>query len=47
MQEWKKDSWKSKKIVQDVEYEDADALKTSLHKLSTLPPLVSHIEGNY
>ncbi|KAJ3414592.1 hypothetical protein HDV05_006331 [Chytridiales sp. JEL 0842] len=44
MQEWSNRSWKSKKIVQDVEYEDPVKLEGVLNKLSNLPPLVSDIE---
>ncbi|KAI8999502.1 DAHP synthetase [Gaertneriomyces semiglobifer] len=38
---WAPDSWKSKKVVQDVAYEDKDQLNKVLQKLQHLPPLVS------
>ncbi|KAJ3222557.1 hypothetical protein HK099_002189 [Clydaea vesicula] len=42
--EWNPTSWKSKSITQDVEYSDNDALNKNLTKLSSLPPLVHHLE---
>ncbi|KAJ3025716.1 UNVERIFIED_CONTAM: hypothetical protein HDU68_006766 [Siphonaria sp. JEL0065] len=42
--EWKIDSWKNKKIVQDVVYEDQAKLEKTLNKLNKLPPLVSENE---
>ncbi|KAJ3074412.1 hypothetical protein HDU98_011289 [Podochytrium sp. JEL0797] len=41
---WKPDSWKEKKIVQDVIYEDQAHLGKVLGKLKRLPPLVSEAE---
>ncbi|KAJ3064604.1 hypothetical protein HDU99_004417, partial [Rhizoclosmatium hyalinum] len=42
--DWQPDSWKSKKIVQDVVYEDQGHLGKVLGKLNRLPPLVSENE---
>ncbi|KAJ3024763.1 UNVERIFIED_CONTAM: hypothetical protein HDU68_007798 [Siphonaria sp. JEL0065] len=42
--EWKIDSWKDKKIVQDVVYDDQAKLQKALNKLNKLPPLVSENE---
>jgi 3-deoxy-7-phosphoheptulonate synthase len=46
LQNWARDSWKSKKIVQDVVYEDQEKLNGVLNKLDNLPPLVSEREVN-
>ncbi|KAJ3241585.1 hypothetical protein HDU81_000124 [Chytriomyces hyalinus] len=42
--DWSPESWKTKKIVQDVVYEDQDKLNKVLNKLKRLPPLVSEAE---
>ncbi|PIB01298.1 Phospho-2-dehydro-3-deoxyheptonate aldolase [Cercospora beticola] len=41
---WSPDSWRSKPIVQAVEYEDPQAVKAALTKLEHLPPLVTPLE---
>ena len=41
---WSPDSWRSKPIVQAVEYEDPQAVKDALTKLEHLPPLVTPLE---
>lgn len=42
--QWTPDSWRSKKVVQDVQYEDDWQLQQVLGKLGRLPPLVSYQE---
>ncbi|KAJ3216495.1 hypothetical protein HDU67_009362 [Dinochytrium kinnereticum] len=41
---WSPDSWKTKKIVQDVTYDDQEHLERVLKKINHLPPLVSEAE---
>ncbi|KAI8846082.1 hypothetical protein BC829DRAFT_399199 [Chytridium lagenaria] len=41
---WAPDSWKSKKIVQDVSYDDQAHVDRVLNKINHLPPLVSEAE---
>ena len=38
---WTPDSWRSKPIVQAVDYEDDQAVKAAIAKLEHLPPLVT------
>ena len=38
---WSPTSWKSKPIVQDVNYEDQEHVDRVLNKLNRLPPMVS------
>ena len=38
---WTPQSWKSKPIVQGVDYDDTEAFQRAVHKLDTLPPLVT------
>ncbi|KAI8920744.1 DAHP synthetase [Powellomyces hirtus] len=42
--DWSPTSWKSKKVLQDVAYENQEELTSVLGKLNKLPPLVSHYE---
>ncbi|KAI9674895.1 MAG: Aromatic/aminoadipate aminotransferase 1 [Trizodia sp. TS-e1964] len=41
---WKVDSWKSKPVVQNIEYEDKNREAIALKKLERLPPLVTPVE---
>jgi 3-deoxy-7-phosphoheptulonate synthase len=41
---WSVDSWREKNHAQDVSYDDQDALKGTVEKLRTLPPLVTSWE---
>ncbi|KAK9476759.1 DAHP synthetase [Lipomyces japonicus] len=43
---WEPTSWQSKPIVQDVVYDDENAVEKALQKLEALPPLVSPLEIN-
>ncbi|KAF5367746.1 hypothetical protein D9758_009886 [Tetrapyrgos nigripes] len=42
--EWSPSTWRSKPVAQDVEYTNQDQLDKVLHKLGTLPPLVTPSE---
>ncbi|KAI8980977.1 DAHP synthetase [Pilobolus umbonatus] len=44
MSNWTPHDWKTKPIVQDVEYEDKEQLDKVLNKLNRLPPMVSPSE---
>jgi 3-deoxy-7-phosphoheptulonate synthase len=44
MQPWSPESWKSKALAQEVQYEDAAALDAAVAKLRGLPPLVTSWE---
>jgi 3-deoxy-7-phosphoheptulonate synthase len=42
--QWTPDSWKSKPIHQAVQYDNPEAFKQAIDKISQLPPLVNHVE---